>query len=76
MLDTLADLCKKQSNKPLPPGTIRNILKASFQHSHFALFQAIAGLHQGHLPLDFFDWAKEWLKTLPDVDRAEKYQRW
>ncbi|KAA1088992.1 hypothetical protein PGT21_003204 [Puccinia graminis f. sp. tritici] len=76
MLDSLADLCKKQSNKPLPPGTIRNILKASFQHSHFALFQAIAGLHQGHLPLDFFDWAKEWLQTLPDVDRAEKYQQW
>ncbi|WAQ85761.1 hypothetical protein PtA15_6A390 [Puccinia triticina] len=76
MLVELGDLCKKQSTKPLPPATISNILKASLQHSHFDLFQTIAGLHQGHLPYDFFDWANEWLNMLPDVDRAEKYHKW
>ncbi|KAH9443303.1 hypothetical protein Pst134EB_027648 [Puccinia striiformis f. sp. tritici] len=33
-------------------------------------------LQQGHLPLSFFDWVKEWLNKLPLAERTEKYQTW
>ncbi|KAI9625867.1 hypothetical protein H4Q26_016115 [Puccinia striiformis f. sp. tritici PST-130] len=63
----------QQSN---PPGTLSHALQASFQHSHFELLKTIAGLQQGHLPLSFFDWVKEWLNKLPLAERTEKYQTW
>ncbi|KAA1073743.1 hypothetical protein PGT21_024118 [Puccinia graminis f. sp. tritici] len=29
-----------------------------------------------NMPVTFFDWAEEWLNTLPEAERAEKYRTW
>ncbi|OAV92299.1 hypothetical protein PTTG_03932 [Puccinia triticina 1-1 BBBD Race 1] len=55
---------------------LTDILKSALEYSHCALFQTVGVCHRGHLPVEFFDWAKGWLDTLSDTDRSEKYQKW
>jgi hypothetical protein len=76
MLDALFKLCKPRSIHGLPPGTIRDILQVALQHSSYEVFKSIAGSHRGELPDTFFEWAKEWLNTVAESERFEKYQNW
>ncbi|PLW11330.1 hypothetical protein PCANC_19359 [Puccinia coronata f. sp. avenae] len=76
MLDALFKLCKPRSIHGLPPGTIRDILQVALQHSSYEVFKSIAGSHGGELPDTFFEWAKEWLNTVAESERFEKYQNW
>ncbi|POV99808.1 hypothetical protein PSHT_13380, partial [Puccinia striiformis] len=76
LLDAISELCKKDSSHYLSPVMMVDILKAALQHSHWVLFHTVGGRHQGNLPISFFDWAKEWLDSLPAADRAEKYRSW
>jgi hypothetical protein len=60
----------------LPPETTSDILRATLLHSDYQLFKSIASCHRGELPTTFFDWAKQWLDTLPELERFEKYKNW
>lgn len=40
---------------------IRDVLKVAVQRGRYALFEKAASQHGGRLPVDFFDWAREWL---------------
>ncbi|POW03046.1 hypothetical protein PSTT_11363, partial [Puccinia striiformis] len=73
MLDAMCPLYVSQHSEKLK---IAGILKSALQHSHYTLFQTVGIRHEGRLPLAFFDWAKEWLGTLSDADRADKYHTW
>ncbi|EFP85944.1 uncharacterized protein PGTG_11700 [Puccinia graminis f. sp. tritici CRL 75-36-700-3] len=76
LLDLMAKLCRRRSGNRMQSETIIVILKAALQHAHYELFHAVATRHQGELPVSFADWSKEWINTLPEVDRADRYQRW
>ncbi|KAH9473778.1 hypothetical protein Pst134EA_000846 [Puccinia striiformis f. sp. tritici] len=76
MLDAMAKLCEHQSTSYLYPEALNDTLKVALQNSHSELFKLARPRHSGQLPVTFFDWAKKWLYTLSDVDRAEKYQTW
>jgi hypothetical protein len=67
---------QKHPHVGLPPETTSDIIKAALQHCDYRLFTITAGSHRGHLSVNFFDWAKEWLDTLPESERLEKYQKW
>jgi hypothetical protein len=69
-------LCGPRSVQGLPPGAICDVLKVALQHSRDDLFKSLAGSHRGELPDTFFDWAREWLNTLPESVRLERYQNW
>ncbi|WAQ87904.1 hypothetical protein PtA15_9A28 [Puccinia triticina] len=74
MLDAICVLYVSKSSEKL---TMIEILKSALEYSHYTLFQTVGVRHQGHLPVEFFDWAKGWLDLLPDAaDRTEKYQTW
>ncbi|KAH9452480.1 hypothetical protein MJO28_008622 [Puccinia striiformis f. sp. tritici] len=76
LLDTLVELFgRKESDNVLEPETIGNLLKAALRNSLDEIFKTVGNNHQDHLPVQFFDWAKEWLTSLPEADRAEKYTR-
>ncbi|PLW41895.1 hypothetical protein PCANC_11051 [Puccinia coronata f. sp. avenae] len=75
-LDAMFKLCGPRSVQGLPPGAICDVLKVALQHSRDDLFKSLAGSHRGELPATFFDWAREWLNTLPESVRLERYQNW
>ncbi|KAI9600939.1 hypothetical protein H4Q26_000733 [Puccinia striiformis f. sp. tritici PST-130] len=76
VLAAMAELCEHQSTSYLYPETLNDILKVALQNSHSKLFKLAQARQSGQLPVAFFDWAKKWLYTLSDADRAEKYQTW
>ncbi|PLW18434.1 hypothetical protein PCASD_15632 [Puccinia coronata f. sp. avenae] len=75
-LDAMFKLCGPRSVQGLPPGAICDVFKVALQHSRDDLFKSLAGSHRGELPATFFDWAREWLNTLPESVRLERYQNW
>ncbi|EHS64630.1 uncharacterized protein PGTG_22446 [Puccinia graminis f. sp. tritici CRL 75-36-700-3] len=74
MLDAMCRQYVSTSSKKL---NMTDLLKISLKYSHYALFQTVGACHQGLLPVEFFDWAKEWLDKLRNVSLVEMYyQTW
>ncbi|KAI7954232.1 hypothetical protein MJO28_006779 [Puccinia striiformis f. sp. tritici] len=73
MLDQIGSLFVSRLSKKLK---MTDILKSALEYSHFTLFQTVSVHHKGRLPIKFFDWVREWLATVSEADRAEKYQKW
>ncbi|KAA1065813.1 hypothetical protein PGT21_010861 [Puccinia graminis f. sp. tritici] len=73
MLDAICSLYVSKLSTKLE---MTDILKSALEYSHYTLLQTVGVCHQGRLPVKFFDWARGWLDTLSDADRAEKYQKW
>ncbi|PLW11338.1 hypothetical protein PCANC_19357 [Puccinia coronata f. sp. avenae] len=76
LLTLIFDRFQKHPLVGLPPETTSDILRATLLHSDYQLFKSIASCHRGELPTTFFDWAKQWLDTLPELERFEKYKNW
>jgi hypothetical protein len=72
----MCKLCGPEPINGLSSREIRDILTIALQHSRYQLFKSFAGSHRGELPVTFFDWAKQWLDTLPEPERYDKYQNW
>ncbi|KAA1116045.1 hypothetical protein PGTUg99_033579 [Puccinia graminis f. sp. tritici] len=76
LLDAMAALYQSMPSKFMFQDTITDTLQTALCANHRKLFESVGARHGGMLPVDFFDWAKGWLDTLPAQDRAEKYQAW